>query len=379
LSRKLKNKIWISPPDIGDKEQQYVKDCFDSNWISTAGPQITFFEKELSLLSDNYSVAALSSGTAAIHLALILLGVQKDDEVICSTFTFSASANPIIYQGAKPIFIDSELDTWNMCPELLEEAIIDRLNQGKKPKAIILVYIYGMPAKINEISMIAKKYDIPIIEDAAEALGSKYLNKQLGSFFDFGIYSFNGNKIITSSGGGALISKNHKLIEKAKFLATQAKDDVPYYQHSEIGYNYRLSNVCAAIGRGQLDTLKDKVVKRRSIFNYYKDNLSCISDIEFLEERNPAYSNRWLTTIIINDSNKIDPEIIRLHLVKHNIESRRLWKPMHTQPVFKEFQFYGGDTSESLFKKGLCLPSGSSLSNNQLDYIINVIKELYEA
>ncbi len=379
MSRKLKNKIWISPPDIGDKEQQYVKDCFDSNWISTAGPQITFFEKELSLLSDNYSVAALSSGTAAIHLALILLGVQKDDEVICSTFTFSASANPIIYQGAKPIFIDSELDTWNMCPELLEEAIIDRLNQGKKPKAIILVYIYGMPAKINEISMIAKKYDIPIIEDAAEALGSKYLNKQLGSFFDFGIYSFNGNKIITSSGGGALISKNHKLIEKAKFLATQAKDDVPYYQHSEIGYNYRLSNVCAAIGRGQLDTLKDKVVKRRSIFNYYKDNLSCISDIEFLEERNPAYSNRWLTTIIINDSNKIDPEIIRLHLVKHNIESRRLWKPMHTQPVFKEFQFYGGDTSESLFKKGLCLPSGSSLSNNQLDYIINVIKELYEA
>ncbi len=379
MSRKLKNKIWISPPDIGDKEQQYVKDCFDSNWISTAGPQITFFEKELSLLSDNYSVAALSSGTAAIHLALILLGVQKDDEVICSTFTFSASANPIIYQGAKPIFIDSELDTWNMCPELLEEAIIDRLNQGKKPKAIILVYIYGMPAKINEISMIAKKYDIPIIEDAAEALGSKYLNKQLGSFFDFGIYSFNGNKIITSSGGGALISKNQKLIEKAKFLATQAKDDVSYYQHSEIGYNYRLSNVCAAIGRGQLDTLKDKVVKRRSIFNYYKDNLSCISDIEFLEERNPAYSNRWLTTIIINDLNKIDPEIIRLHLVKHNIESRRLWKPMHTQPVFKEFQFYGGDTSESLFKKGLCLPSGSSLSNNQLDYIINVIKELYEA
>lgn len=379
MSRKLKNKIWISPPDIGDKEQQYVKDCFDSNWISTAGPQITFFEKELSLLSDNYSVAALSSGTAAIHLALILLGVQKDDEVICSTFTFSASANPIIYQGAKPIFIDSELDTWNMCPELLEEAIIDRLNHGKKPKAIILVYIYGMPAKINEISMIAKKYDIPIIEDAAEALGSKYLNKQLGSFFDFGIYSFNGNKIITSSGGGALISKNQKLIEKAKFLATQAKDDVPYYQHSEIGYNYRLSNVCAAIGRGQLDTLKEKVVKRRSIFNYYKDNLSCISDIEFLDERNPAYSNRWLTTIIINDSNKIDPEIIRLHLVKHNIESRRLWKPMHTQPVFKEFQFYGGDTSESLFKKGLCLPSGSSLSNNQLDYIINVIKELYEA
>ena len=297
---------------MGGSEWQYVKKAFDANWIAPAGPHITAFENNLSKISKDYYIAALSSGTAAIHLALILLGVKREDEVLCSSFTFSASANPITYLGAHPIFIDSESDTWNMCPELLEKAIIDRISKSKKPKAIMLVHLYGMPAKMDEIIHIANKYDIPVIEDAAEALGSTYRNSPLGTFSKFGIYSFNGNKIITTSGGGALICKDKELIEKTKFLATQARDDKPHYEHSEIGYNYRMSNICAAIGLGQLEVLEDRILQKRAIKSFYKEQLSSIKEISFLDENEGSYSNFWLTTILLSENSTIDREQLQL-------------------------------------------------------------------
>ena len=363
---------------MSKNEQNYVKEAFDSNWIAPAGPHIKLFEDKLSEISDNLNIAVLSSGTAAIHLALILLEVERDDCVICSSFTFSASVNPVIYQGAHPIFIDSEKDTWNMDPVLLEQAIAEKLNQNQKPKAIILVHLYGYPAKLDEILRIAKKYDIPIIEDAAEAIGSSYNNKPLGTFGDIGIYSFNGNKIITTSSGGAILSKDDNIIKKAKFLATQAREDYPHYEHSEIGYNYRMSNVCAAIGVGQLQVLKDRVKKRRYIYDYYKQHLSNLKEINFLEELPGFYSNRWLTTIIISEKSVIKREDIRLNLLKENIESRPLWKPMHLQPVFRKYQAYDNKVSEDLFNRGLCLPSGSNMEIEDLERVINNIKSLYE-
>ena len=363
---------------MSKNEQNYVKEAFDSNWIAPAGPHIKLFEDKLSEISDNLNIAVLSSGTAAIHLALILLEVERDDCVICSSFTFSASVNPVIYQGAHPIFIDSEKDTWNMDPVLLEQAIAEKLNQNQKPKAIILVHLYGYPAKLDEILRIAKKYDIPIIEDAAEAIGSFYNNKPLGTFGDIGIYSFNGNKIITTSSGGAILSKDNNIIKKAKFLATQAREDYPHYEHSEIGYNYRMSNVCAAIGVGQLEVLKDRVQKRRYIHDYYKQHLSNLKEINFLEELPGFYSNRWLTTIIISEKSVIKREDIRLNLLKENIESRPLWKPMHLQPVFRKYQVYDNKVSEDLFNRGLCLPSGSNMEIEDLERVINNIKSLYE-
>ena len=371
-------KIWLSSPHMSKNEQKYVKEAFESNWIAPAGPHIKLFEDKLSEMSDNLNIAVLSSGTAAIHLALILLGVERDDCVICSSFTFSASVNPVIYQGAHPIFIDSEKDTWNMDPVLLEQAIAEKLSQNQKPKAIILVHLYGYPAKLDEILRIAKKYDIPIIEDAAEAIGSSYNNKPLGTFGDIGIYSFNGNKIITTSSGGAILSKDNKIIKKAKFLATQAREDYPHYEHSEIGYNYRMSNVCAAIGVGQLEVLKDRVKKRRYIYDYYKQHLSNLKEINFLEELPGFYSNRWLTTIILNEKSVIKREDIRLNLLKENIESRPLWKPMHLQPVFRKYQAYDNKVSEDLFNRGLCLPSGSNMEIEDLERVINNIKSLYE-
>ena len=371
-------KIWLSSPHMSKNEQKYVKEAFDSNWIAPAGPHIKLFEDKLSEMSDNLNIAVLSSGTAAIHLALILLGVERDDCVICSSFTFSASVNPVIYQGAHPIFIDSEKDTWNMDPVLLEQAIAEKLSQNQKPKAIILVHLYGYPAKLDEILRIAKKYDIPIIEDAAEAIGSFYNNKPLGTFGDIGIYSFNGNKIITTSSGGAILSKDNKIIKKAKFLATQAREDYPHYEHSEIGYNYRMSNVCAAIGVGQLEVLKDRVKKRRYIYDYYKQHLSNLKEINFLEELPGFYSNRWLTTIILNEKPVIKREDIRLSLLKENIESRPLWKPMHLQPVFRKYQAYDNKVSEDLFNRGLCLPSGSNMEIEDLERVIDNIKSLYE-
>ena len=375
---KENKKIWLSPPHMGGRERELVKEAFDANWIAPVGPHISNFEQELSKLSQDFNIAALSSGTAAIHLALILAGVQKNDNVICSSFTFSASVNPIKYLGANPIFIDSDKESWNMCPELLTKAIKDGIKNNKKPKAIILVHLYGMPAKLDELIGVASSFEIPLIEDAAEALGSKYKNQQLGTFADFGIYSFNGNKIITTSGGGALVCKNKKLIEKAKFLATQARDEAPHYEHSEVGYNYRMSNVCAAIGVGQLEVLTKRVTRKREIFNFYKNELSMIKEITFLEELEPSFSNYWLTTILLDKNSTIDREQLRLHLEKDNIESRPLWKPMHLQPVFKDCKSYDNGVSEDLFNRGLCLPSGTAMTTEDLKIIVKKVKELYE-
>ena len=371
-------KIWLSPPHISDSEQKYVDEAFSQNWIAPAGPHLDRFEKEISNISSNYSVAALASGTAAIHLALILLDVKQNDFVICSSFTFSASVNPIIYQKAKPVFIDSETETWNMDPILLDKAIKACIKKGNKPKAIILVHLYGFPAKINEIMEISNKYDIPVIEDAAEAIGSKYNNQPLGTFGEIGIFSFNGNKIITTSSGGAIISKNKNYIEKAKFLSTQARDNFPHYEHSEIGYNYRMSNVCAAIGIGQIEVLESRVEKRRHIYNYYRKNLSSIPFISFVEDIEEFYSNRWLTTILISNKSEINREDIRLELLKNNIESRPLWKPMHLQPVFNSYNSFNNGVSKDFFERGLCLPSGSSMNEKDLQRVVNVIKGLYE-
>ena len=363
---------------MGGNERKYVEDAFDTNWIAPVGPHLNDFEKHLSTLSNGFEVAALSSGTAALHLALILLGVKKGNKVLCSSFTFSASANPIAYVGADPVFIDSERDSWNMCPVLLEQAIKECISEGEKPKAIMLVHLYGMPAKMDEIMRIANQYDIPVIEDAAEALGSTYKNQPLGTFGKFGVYSFNGNKIITTSGGGALVCKDKTLIEKAKFLATQARDDKPHYEHSEIGYNYRMSNVCAGIGLGQLEVLEERVAQKRSIKSFYKQELSSIKEISILVENQGNFSNFWLTTILLSENSTIDREQLRLHVEKDNIESRPLWKPMHLQPVFKDCKAYVNGVSEDLFNRGLCLPSGTNMSSEDLKRVVNKIKELYE-
>lgn len=375
-----KEKIWLSSPHMGGAEQGFVKEAFDTNWISPVGPHITAFEKELAAYSNVHETAVLSSGTAAIHLALVLLDVKHGDEVICSSFTFSASANPIVYQHATPIFVDSERDTYNIDPALLEETITDRIRKtGKKPKAIILVHLYGVPAKINEIVEIASKYEIPLIEDAAEALGSKYHGKQLGTFGDFGVFSFNGNKIITTSGGGALLAKDVNHIARARFLATQARDAAPHYQHSSIGYNYRLGNVSAGIGRGQLLVLDEWVRRRRDNFEYYKQSLGSLPGVSLLNEPADCYSNRWLSTIEVDAaiSGGVTRETIRLALEEQNIESRPLWKPMHLQPVFKDAPAYTNGVSELLFDRGLCLPSGSNLPPEDREKVVATIRSLF--
>jgi dTDP-4-amino-4,6-dideoxygalactose transaminase len=357
-----KPKIWLSSPHMGGNEKQYVDDAFSSNWIAPLGPNVTGFENDIvSYLSNEVHVGALSSGTAALHLGLILLDVKQGDEVLCQSMTFSASANPIVYLGAKPIFIDSEKDTWNICPEALETAIKYRIAKGKKPKAIIAVHLYGMPYKVKEIRAIADKYEIPILEDSAEALGSSYKGQKCGTFGDISVLSFNGNKIITTSGGGAIVSKDKKNIEKAVFLSTQARDNAPHYQHSEIGYNYRMSNICAGIGRGQMEVLDKHVSLRREMHSFYKSVFEEIEEASLFSEFNENYfSNFWLSTIIFNDTKK-NPEELRLLFEKENIETRPLWKPMHLQPIFKDAAYYGGNISETLFKNGLCLPSGSNL------------------
>lgn len=367
-----KTKIYLSSPHMGGAEQKYVSEAFDTNWIAPLGPNVNGFEDDLeNYLKNNVYVAALSSGTAAIHVALELLGVTSGDEVLCQSFTFSASANPIIYQGAKPIFIDSEQDTWNMSPELLEIAVRDRIEKYKKPKAIIAVHLYGMPYKAKEINEIGEKYNIPIIEDSAEALGSTYFNQACGTLSDMGILSFNGNKIITTSGGGALITKDTISKQKAVFLSTQARDDAPHYEHSSIGFNYRMSNVLAGIGRGQMEIIDDRVNSRRKNFDFYKRNLEKFEHIKFLEEPEGFFSNRWITCI--NTSSFDLREQIRLALEEDDIESRPLWKPMHMQPVFKDCMSFTDGTSEKLFENGLCLPSGSNLSQEDLDRVLNII------
>ena len=375
----MKSKIYLSSPHMGGNEQVYVQEAFDTNWVAPLGPNVTGFETAIeNYLGEGIRVAALSSGTASLHLALILLGVEKGDEVLCQSMTFSASANPIVYQGATPVFVDSEKETWNICPEALEEAIKDRIEKGKKPKAIIAVHLYGMPYKVDELKAISKKYNIPIIEDSAEALGSHYKGQKCGTFGDISILSFNGNKIITTSGGGALVTSSEAIKQKAIFLATQARDEATHYQHSKIGYNYRLSNICAGIGRGQMEVLDQRVIERRKNHEFYVDAFSNIKGVSVFTEPSPDYfSNHWLTCILF-DSKKASftSEALRLALEKENIESRPLWKPMHLQPVFKKAPFYGKHrVSETLFLQGLCLPSGSNLTIEDLQRINMVIQQ----
>ena len=372
-----KPKIWLSSPHMGGEEIKFVHEAFETNWIAPIGPHVDAFEKELAEFNGIDHCAVLSSGTAAIHLALIILGVEQGDDVLCSSFTFSGSCNPIRYVGATPVFIDSEAESWNMDPALLQTAIEDRVSKGKKPKAIILVHLYGMAARLDDLMAVARRFDIPVIEDAAEALGSSYNGKYLGTFGDIGIYSFNGNKIITTSGGGAMVSTNAEWIKKARFLSTQARDPAPHYQHSEIGYNYRMSNVAAGIGRGQLGVLTERVDQRRANFEFYKKELGAISSIIFQSEPEGVRANRWLTTVEIHDS-RVDREAIRLALEKENIESRPLWKPMHLQPVFSGFPAYTNGVSEKLFKHGLCLPSGSNLTKEELARVVGAIKNTFD-
>jgi dTDP-4-amino-4,6-dideoxygalactose transaminase len=378
-----KNKIWLSSPHIGQNELSYVNEAFETNWIAPLGPHVNAFELDLQTKTKTRHAAALSSGTSAIHLALILLGVKEGDNIFCQSITFSASANPIAYQGAAPVFIDSESDTWNMDPELLKAALSEAKNNGKLPKAIIPVHLYGMPAKMDEILAIAKEYDVPVIEDAAEALGSNIENKPCGSFGEYGVLSFNGNKIITTSGGGALLSENAEMIEKARFLATQARDSAPHYQHSHIGYNYRMSNVLAGIGRGQLEVLNDRVEARRNNFERYKKYFSKHSNagfiIKFQEAPIGYYSNRWLTCILVDPAlnNGLTREVIRLSLEEENIESRPLWKPMHQQPIFADSKAYLNGVSDKLFEDGLCLPSGSNLTDEEFDRIFEALDHIF--
>ncbi|MBL7474039.1 DegT/DnrJ/EryC1/StrS family aminotransferase [Robertkochia sediminum] len=370
-------KIWLSSPHMGGREQFYVNEAFRTNWIAPLGPNVQGFESDLeNFLGGSHHVAALSSGTASLHLALILCGVGPGDIVLCQSFTFAASANPITYLGATPVFIDSEEDTWNLSPELLERSILDHLEKGIKPKAIIAVHLYGMPYKVNEIHQLSEKYNIPVIEDSAEALGSRFNDQNCGTFGDLATLSFNGNKIITTSGGGALVSPSLSLKEKAVFLATQARDHAPHYEHSNIGYNYRMSNVTAGIGRGQMEVLDDRVEVRRRNYMFYYDRLNVLEGVSFCQEPEGYYSNRWLTCILLENTEM--RERIRLYLDEHNIESRPLWKPMHLQPVFREKTAYVNGVSEKLFDKGLCLPSGSNLSEDDLNRITNLIFKAFE-
>jgi len=371
----MKKRIWLSPPHMGRNELSFVQEAFDTNWIAPLGPNVDAFEKELSLLLKGCYVTALNSGTAALHLALNLLNVSQGDEVICQTFTFAASANPVVYLGATPVFVDSEPDTWNIDPELLDKAIQDRLSLGKKIKAIVVVNLYGMPAKLEKILAVASKYDIPLIEDAAESLGSSIHNIPCGTFGSLGVISFNGNKIITTSSGGVLISNNEEFILSANYLATQAKDPGPSYQHSKIGYNYKMSNVLAGIGLGQLLVLHERVAARRDNYNRYFNYFSAWNEkgfnIQFQLEPSGYFSNRWLSCILIDPAtNKgITIASIRLLFEQHQIEVRSLWKPMHLQPVFSNEPCYLNGISDRLFDIGLCLPSGSSLTDEDFDRI----------
>jgi len=376
----MQDKIWLSSPHLSGKELFYIEDAFEKNWVTSIGENIDGFEQDLKeCLNNTHEIVVLNSATSAIHLALVMLNVKKDDEVLTSTFSFVASANPITYCGATPIFIDSEKETWNMSPIALEEAIQDRISKGKKLKAIIVVHLYGMPAKMQEINEIAAKYEIPVIEDAAEALGSTYKNQACGTFGRFGILSFNGNKIITTSGGGALVCHNQEDKDKAVFLSTQARDNAPHYQHSHIGYNYRMSNIVAGIGRGQMEVLSSRVEARRKMHEFYVELFSNINGVEvFSEPTSDYYSNHWLSAIIIDPAiTGKNREELRLAFLEDNIESRPLWKPMHLQPVFADAPYYGGKVAEELFDNGLCLPSGSNLSDSDRERIAYVIKDFF--
>ncbi|EJL74912.1 DegT/DnrJ/EryC1/StrS family aminotransferase [Chryseobacterium populi] len=376
----MKDKIWLSSPHLTGREIFFVEDAFQKNWVTSLGENINEFENSLQrYLHGNVQICALNSATSAIHLALVILGITAGDEVITSSFSFIASANPIAYQGAIPVFVDSEKDTWNMSPAALQEAIEGRISKGNKPKAIIVVHLYGMPAKMDEVLSIAAKYEIPVIEDAAEALGSKYKGNACGTFGRFGILSFNGNKIITTSGGGALVCHTQEDKDKTVFLSTQARDNAPHYQHSHIGYNYRMSNISAGIGRGQMEVLNDRVDARRKMQSFYVDIFKDIDGVEVLSEPGTDfYSNHWLSAITV-DASKTGKtrEDLRLAFLEDNIESRPLWKPMHMQPVFADAPYYGGNVAETLFENGLCLPSGSNLTDDERNRIAKVIKQVF--
>lgn len=375
----MKPRILLSYVHMGGTERDWVEKAFESEWIVPLGPNVDEFEHRLEKYLGAPNVVALSAGTAAIHLALVALGVGAGDEVICQSFTFAASANPIKYQGADPVFVDSEPDTWNMSPDALEEAIVDRKKQtGHYPKAIIPVYLYGMPAKMDEIRAIADKYGIPIVEDSAEALGSEYKGKKCGTLGNYGCLSFNGNKIITTSGGGALVCHSKEEADRVKFYATQAREQRPYYYHETIGYNYRLSNVSAGIGCGQMDVLQPHVELRRAIHKFYTKELAGIEGVSV--QQNPSTdfnSNFWLSTVLIDPKTGKDPESLRQFMLDAGVETRRLWRPMHMQPVFADAPYYGDTTCETLFDRGLCLPSGSGLKEEELRYVADKIKEFF--
>ncbi len=371
----MKKPILLSTPHMGNRELELVKEAFATNWIAPIGPHVDAFEEEFCQITNAGYAVAVTSGTAALHLALQLVGVEAGDEVFCSTLTFIASANPIIYLGAKPVFIDSDRTSWNLNPELLAEALEDRAKKGKLPKAVVLVHLYGQSADIDPILQACNQYDIPLIEDAAEALGATYKGRSLGTFGRIGIYSFNGNKIITTSGGGMLVSEDLELVEKARFLATQARDRAPHYQHSQIGYNYRLSNILAGVGRGQLSVLNQRVAARRRNFEIYFQALKNLPGIEFMPEANYGYATRWLTCITIDSQAfSANREQLRLGLLEQQIESRPVWKPLHMQPIFAECECFGGAVAEDLFTRGLCLPSGSNLTDEDLEIVIHQIK-----
>lgn len=386
----MKSKIWLSLAHMGGREQEFIQEAFDTNWVVPLGPNVNAFEKalrdfligngKLKVENEGKQVVALSAGTAALHLGLILLGIGEGDEVICQSFTFSASANPIAYQGATPVFVDSEEDTWNMDPVLLEEAIKDRLEKtGRLPKAIIPVHLYGMPGKLDEILEVAGRYNIPVLEDSAEALGSEYKGRKCGTFGEYAALSFNGNKIITTSGGGALVCPSEERAKRALFYATQAREQAPHYQHEKIGYNYRMSNICAGIGRGQMFVLEEHVARRREIHDLYVKLLDGVKGVKVMcqPEGGDFNSNYWLTCITVDQEEAgFTREDVRLALDGDNIESRPLWKPMHLQPVFKEAPFYGNGTSERLFEIGLCLPSGSMLTDQDIERVAKVIYDL---
>lgn len=375
------DKIWLSSPHMGGAERGFVKEAFDTNWVAPLGPNVTGFEKDLeSYQGEDTHVAALSSGTAAIHLALIQAGVGPGDEVICQSFTFCGTTNPVLYLGAIPIMVDSEEHTWNMCPQALMQAVEDRIAKGKKPKAILAVHLYGMPYMVDEIHAFAKAKQIPIIEDSAEALGSTYKGQKCGTFGDYGILSFNGNKIITTSGGGAMVCNSKEEKDKAIFLATQARDAAPHYQHTQVGYNYRMSNISAGIGRGQMQVLDKHINLRRAMNAFYQDLFKSIDGITVLMEQDDTVrSNHWLSAILVDPSKTggITREDVRLSLEKDNIESRPLWKPMHMQPLYKDYPYYGNKVCETLFENGLCLPSGSNLTDEDRQRITTSIHTIF--
>lgn len=376
----MQKRIWLSLAQMGGGEQKYIQEAFDTNWVVPLGPNVNGFENDIAkFLGEDSHVVALSAGTAAIHLGLVQLGIKAGDEVICQSLTFAASANPIKYLGANPIFVDSEEDTWNISSEWLEKAIIDRkAKTGKSPKAIIPVHLYGMPAKMDEICAIAAKYNIPVMEDAAEAMGSTYKGRQCGTFGEFGALSFNGNKMITTSGGGALICRTEEEAKRTMFFATQARENRPYYYHEHIGYNYRMSNICAGIGRGQMEVLSEHIARRRAIHALYTEQLAECQGISVKQNPSAEFdSNFWLTCIEVDPTlcNGKSADDIRLYLETQNIESRLLWRPMHMQPIFEGCPYYGDNVSEKIFERGLCLPSGSSLTDEQIMYVINSIKQ----